>query len=117
MTFEVVIENLRAAARTLRTTTDPMAGYELDVTDIGAADMGHIELAAWLGAVEEQCDRGGQALRDGAVELATTLELAADDFERTDQGVAGLFGPPSPGSPWQPFPGLPLPAPTSEPAP
>lgn len=107
MSLEVVVENLRAAADTLRRTTEPMAGYELDVADLGAEQVGHVELAAWLEAVVDQCTQAGQALRDGAVTLADTLDRTARDFERTDQCVAVGFGPTPSTTPapfWQPFP-------------
>ena len=120
MSFEVVIENLRAAADTLRTTTDPMADYELGVTKLDSDTMGHIELAAWLEAVVEQCDNAGQALRDGAVTLAETLEATAADFERTDEQQAQQYTFPSllpvPGStPTPPVYGPPAPSTTPTP--
>ena len=120
MSFEVVIENLRAAADTLRTTTDPMADYELGVTKLDADAMGHIELAGWLEAVVEQCDNAGQAFRDGAVTLAETLAATAADFERTDEQQAQQYTFPSllplPGStPTPPVYGPPAPSTTPTP--
>ncbi|MEZ5096415.1 MAG: hypothetical protein R2731_10020 [Nocardioides sp.] len=97
-----------------------MSGYELDVADLDAEQTGHLELAAWVEAVVDQCDKAGQALRDGALALAATLERTARDFEQTDQGVGDHFTPtstgtPAPFTPWQPFPGLGPSAPATPP--
>lgn len=106
MGYEVLVEHLHEAAGKLRTITDPLEGYELASTHSKAEDFGHVELAAWFAAVVEQCDAAGQALRDGAETLATSLDTTARDYQLTDEGVASSFRSPftTPGYPFAPAP-------------
>jgi hypothetical protein len=91
MSFDVLVEELRAAARTLRNVTDPLADYDFRTTDVSAESFGHVELAEWFLAVGEQCDRAGRALRTGAEVLSDSLEYTASQYESTDEGVGQLF--------------------------
>ena len=96
MSFDVLVEELRTAARTLRSVTSPLVGYDLETTNVTAESFGHVELAAWFAAVGDQCDRAGKALRTGAEVLSDSLDYAAGQYESTDDGVARLFR-----QPWQ----------------
>ena len=99
MSFDVLVEELRSAARTLRSTTSPLVGYDLETSNVTAESFGHVELAEWFVAVGEQCDRAGKALRSGAEVLSDSLEYTAGQYEHTDDGVALLFRRPL-GSPY-----------------
>jgi hypothetical protein len=94
MGYEVLAESLRAAARDMRSTTQPLAGYDFHSSNVTAESFGHVELAQWFQAVGDQCDKAGQSLRSGAEELAGQLEYAASTYERTDGEVAGWFQSP-----------------------
>ena len=54
--------------------------------------VGHVELADWVIAVQEQCGKAGTALHDGARALADGLETQAEDYETTDLAVRDCFG-------------------------
>ena len=94
MSYEVLVESLRAAARKTRSTTQPLAGYDFQESNVSGESFGHVELADWFKAVAEQCDRAGRSLRSGAEALAGQLEYAADTYEQTDTGVAFQFQTP-----------------------
>lgn len=109
MTYNVVAADLTAAAGELRTMTSGLSGYQLDLTNIEPDSVGHVELAAWLVAVGEQCDNAGQALRGGALGLAESLDASATYYTQADETSAQAFrspfqdllqppvyGPPSP---------------------
>ena len=92
----------RAATATSPSSLGP-DGVELD--HVEPTSFGHIELAAWVKAVAEQCDHATQALHDGAAGLADNLDAAAYYYETTDESVAQNFRAPflnrgfAPGSP------------------
>jgi hypothetical protein len=94
MSYEVLVENLREAARRMRSTTAPLAGYDFHSSNVTGESFGHVELAEWFEAVADQCDKAGAALRSGAEALAGQLEYAANTYERTDDGVADQFQAP-----------------------
>jgi hypothetical protein len=94
MSYEVLVENLRAAASKTRSTTQPLAGYDFRETNVSGESFGHVELAEWFKAVASQCDRAGRSLRSGAEALAEQLDYAADTYEQTDTGVANQFQTP-----------------------
>lgn len=92
MSYEVVVEELRASARKFRTVQDATAGYSFPESQCVAPDaVGHLELADWIIAVTEQCDRAGQALHAGARTVADGLERQAADYEATDLAVRTRF--------------------------
>ncbi|GAA2140199.1 hypothetical protein GCM10009844_09630 [Nocardioides koreensis] len=91
MSYDVLVEELRAAARTLRSVTGPLAGYDFETSNVTAESFGHVELAEWFRAVGEQCDKAGTALRSGAEVLGDSLEYTATQYESTDEGVGLLF--------------------------
>ncbi len=94
MSYEVLVENLRQAAARMRSTTQPLAGYDFHSTNVSGESFGHVELAEWFQAVADQCDQAGKALRSGAEAIAGQLEFAADNYEQTDNGVANQFQTP-----------------------
>jgi hypothetical protein len=94
MSYEVLVENLRAAAQKTRSTTQPLAGYDFHETNVSGESFGHVELADWFKAVAEQCDTAGRSLRSGAEALAGQLDYAATTYEQTDTGVADQFQTP-----------------------
>lgn len=115
MGYQVLIENLEAAAKSLRTTVKGMGDYDFGETNVSGASFGHVELAAWFDAVAEQCDNAGQALHDGAEQLAASLDASARRYRDGDLAVADIlagytkYGPPAVTPPhlFQPFPILP----------
>ncbi len=98
MSYDVLVENLRHAAGQMRSTTQPLSGYDFHSTNVTGESFGHVELAAWFEAVADQCDKAGKALRSGAEALAGQLEYAADTYEKTDDGVADVFQTPLSGN-------------------
>lgn len=93
MTYVVLVEELRGAAGAYRGVADELGAGALCLTYRDPDNMGHVELAAWLGAVAEQCVEASQALHDGAVGLAEDLQTAGHHYETTDDGVAEMFRP------------------------
>ena len=81
MSYDVLVENLRQAAAQMRSTTQPLSGYDFHSTNVTGESFGHVELAEWFEAVADQCDKAGKALRSGAEALAGQLEYAADTYE------------------------------------
>lgn len=94
MSYEVLVENLRAAAGRYDGVADSLGTDGVEITNVKPDSFGHIELAAWVEAVAEQCDRATRALHDGATGLADGLEAAAHHYETTDTGVAQAFTSP-----------------------
>lgn len=130
MTYEVLVEQLRGAAGDYSGVAEELGRGAICLTYRDPEHLGHVELAAWLGAVAEQCVEAGRALHDGAVGLAEDLRSAAHHYESTDDGVAEMFrptfpfpfgpggtspllGPPSPGH--GPLLGPPAPGPGATP--
>jgi len=92
MSYEVVVEELRGAARKFRTVQDSTADYVLPSSQcVAPAAYGHLELADWVLAVTEQCTKAGAALSAGAGTLADGLDDQAADYEATDQAVLDRF--------------------------
>ena len=98
MSYDVLVENLRHAAAQMRSTTQPLSGYDFHSTNVTGESFGHVELAEWFEAVADQCDKAGKALRSGAEALASQLDYAADTYETTDDGVADMFQTPLSGN-------------------
>lgn len=94
MSFEVVVEELRASALKFRAVQDAMACYAFPQQDVSAASVGHVELADWMIAVLEQCDKAGDALHLGADVLADGLDDQARDYETADAAARSRFGGP-----------------------
>lgn len=111
MSYAVLVENLRAAAGKYRTVAGSVGTEGVQVTNVKPDSLGHIELAAWLEAVADQCQKATKALHDGASGLADSLEASARYYENTDQAVGstfrmpfdtGLLGPTQPAFPLSP---------------
>jgi hypothetical protein len=101
MTYDVLVSELRAAAGRYRTVADSLGTDAVEITHLDPTSFGHIELAAWVKAVADQCDKATTALHDGATGLAESLDASAHYYESTDQDVASRFTPPfsTPSSP------------------
>ena len=93
MTYEVLVENLRSAAGDY-TTIASKVGDPVDVSHVTPGSLGHVELAAWLTAVVDQCEKATTALHDGAAGLAESLRAAARHYETTDEAVGQCFTQP-----------------------
>jgi len=91
MSYEVLVENLRSAAGKYRTVAGSVGTDGVDITHVDPESFGHVELAAWVKAVGEQCDNATQALHDGATGLAGSLGTAATHYETTDDAVGQIF--------------------------
>ena len=94
MSYEVLVDNLRAAAGRYRTVAGSLGSDGVALTHVDPDSFGHIELAAWVKAIAEQCDNATQALHDGATGLGDSLDASAHYYESTDQGVATTFQSP-----------------------
>jgi hypothetical protein len=94
MSYEVLVDDLRAAAGRYRTIASSLGADGVELAHVDPSSMGHIELAAWIKAVAEQCDAATQALHDGAVGVAEGLESAARHYETTDTAVGQAFQTP-----------------------
>jgi hypothetical protein len=94
MSYEVLVENLRSAAGEYRTVAGSLGTNGVDIAHLTPESFGHIELAAWVKAVGEQCDAATTALHDGAVGLADSLVAAASHYETTDEQVGQIFTQP-----------------------
>lgn len=105
MSFEVLVEELRSAAGDYRAVADELGAGAICLTYRDPDNMGHVELAAWLGAVAEQCAEASRALHDGAVGLGEDLRTAAAHYETTDDSVATMFRSPFAAGPHLPAPG------------
>ncbi|MGB0102187.1 MAG: type VII secretion target [Nocardioides sp.] len=92
MTYDVLIDHLRSAAGSYRSVAGDV-GDPVELTHVAPDSIGHVELAAWLTAVVDQCEQATAALEDGASGLADSLEVAARHYESTDQAVADGFTP------------------------
>lgn len=115
MTYEVLVEELRAASGDYRAVPEELGSGSICLTHRTPERLRHVELAAWLGAVADQCTEASRALHDGAVDLAEDLQTAAAHYESTDDSVDRMFRFPSPFlDPHRPFLGpgpVPFPAP------
>ena len=108
MGYEVLVEELRSAAGDYEGVADELGTGAMCLTSRDPEHLGHVELAAWLGAVADQCAEASRALHDGAVELGADLRAAAAHYESTDEAVAQGFRPfGAPGSPFGTSPLLP----------
>jgi hypothetical protein len=90
VTYEVLVEELRAAAKKHRDVAGDI-GDKADVDKPDAAVLGHVELAGWLVAVIDQCDKASAELHDVAGALADGLEDAALSYEGSDWWSAQQF--------------------------
>ena len=106
MSYEVLVGNLRAAGERYRTVASSLGTEGVELTHVEPDSMGHIELAAWVKAVGEQCDNATRALHDGATGVAGSLDASARYYETTDDHVGTVFQTPftngyfTPGSPF-----------------
>jgi excreted virulence factor EspC (type VII ESX diderm) len=94
MSYEVLVDELRAAAGRYRKVADSLGSDGVEIDHVDPASFGHIELAAWVKAVAEQCDNATKALHDGATDLADGLVEAAHHYETTDTSVGQVFQSP-----------------------
>ncbi|WP_182525649.1 type VII secretion target [Nocardioides dongkuii] len=101
MTFEVLVEELRSAAGKHRAVAGDLGTEPVEMKDEKSTEVGHVELAGWMNAVGDQCVKAHDALHSGLETLASRLDLAADDYRRTDEQTAAGFRspllPPGPG--------------------
>jgi len=116
MSYEVLVQELRDAAGEYDGVASSLGVTPVVIDHVTPDSLGHIELAAWLMAVAEQCGNAHTALNDGLGALALGLRTSAIDYETTDDQVADFFvdpfsGPSSSDSLW-PY-GPPMPAPGS----
>jgi hypothetical protein len=93
MSYDVLASELRAAAGRYRTVADSLGTDAVEITHLEPDSFGHIELAAWVKAVADQCDKATTALHDGVTGLADSLDAAAHSYDTTDQCVATQFTP------------------------
>jgi hypothetical protein len=91
MSFDVDPDELDRAASRVREVSDPLASYSLDVGKMSSTEVGHVELAEWMGAVLDQCNKAGVALHDGADGLASDLAATATTYRNVDSCVATTF--------------------------
>ena len=91
MSYEVLVENLTAAASRYRTVATSLGSDGVEIDHVEPNSFGHIELAAWVKAVAEQLDNATKALHDGANGLADSLDETAHYYETTDNSVASNF--------------------------
>jgi len=94
VSYEVLADNLRAAAGRYREVAGSLGAEGVEITHVDPASFGHIELAAWVKAVAEQCDHATQALHDGATGIADSLDVSAHDYETTDETIGTVFRSP-----------------------
>ena len=102
MSYEVLVDDLRAAAGSYDKVADSLGTDGVKVDHVEPTSFGHVELTAWVKAVAEQLDKASQALHDGATGLADSLGVAAHHYETTDDQVATYFTNPF-GTPSAPF--------------
>lgn len=103
MTYEVLVTSLRKAAGRYRDVADK-TGEVVAVTHVEPDSLGHVELAAWLQAVADQCDKAHTALGEGAHALADGLDASAATYEATDEDAGSLFRAPLGSGPLSTFP-------------
>ncbi|WP_121256534.1 type VII secretion target [Nocardioides ferulae] len=99
MSYDVLVGELRAAAALHQGVIDGLGSQAVDLSGNDPTVLGHVELAAWLTAVADQCEKAHQALTDGQTSLADGLETAAADYESTDEAVGLDFLSPFTGEP------------------
>jgi hypothetical protein len=104
MGYEVLVGGLRAAAGSYRTVGTEL-GSTVEITHVEPDSLGHVELAAWLKAVVEQCGNAHTALKDGANGLGDDLDAAAHHYESADEQTGQWFQSPFDplSQPYQPF--------------
>ena len=56
MSYEVLPDQLRAAASRYRTVASSVGTDGVEITHVAPDSFGHVELAAWVKAVAGQCD-------------------------------------------------------------
>ncbi len=93
MSYEVLAAELRSAAGDYRDTAAAV-GAPVHLSPVTPAVLGHVELAAWLGAVADQCEKATQALVEGGERIADSLDTAAHHYESTDEAAGLLFSSP-----------------------
>lgn len=109
MSFAVLVAELRTAAGLYEGVGADLGTTPVVIDHVDPTSLGHVELAAWLAAVADQCTKAHQALADGVTDLAVDLRTTATTYETTDDAQATryqpyLLGSPSlPGAPASPF--------------
>ncbi len=106
VTYDVLVDDLRSAAGDYRGVAASLGTSGVTITHITPDSLGHVELAAWLEAVAEQCANATRALHDGANDLGTDLDTAATGYETSDHEARDAFT--SPFGPSSPFLGPPF---------
>lgn len=94
MRYAVLVGELRAAAGDYESVETGLGSTPVVIDHADPGSLGHVELAAWLVAVSEQCGNAHTALREGAGALAGSLRASATDYEATDDQVGGLLTSP-----------------------
>ena len=94
MSYEVLVDNLRAAAGDYETVADSLGSDGVEIDHVDPTSFGHVELAAWVKAIGEQCDKATKALHDGATGLGDSLDAAANHYETTDETIGTVFQSP-----------------------
>ena len=94
MSYAVLVQQLRAAASDYRSVAGNLGTESVEINHVEPDSFGHIELAAWVKAVADQCEKATTALHDGATGLAGSLDAAANHYETTDDQVRQVFTQP-----------------------
>lgn len=102
MSFEVIIEELVAAAGSLEDAANAYGCYSLPVSDATGENYGHVELAGWVVGVGKAVDDAVKALQDAQLRMGTNLRTCARDYDEADRSaeqglqcpVGPVFGPP-----------------------
>ena len=94
MGYEVVAAELRAAAGRHEAVRTELGTTPIDITTTTPEVVGHTELAAWIGAIEDQCRKAHGELTEGQQALQDRLEAQALDYETTDDDVRLRFRQP-----------------------
>lgn len=97
MSFEVVIEELLGAARSLEDAANAYGCYSLPVGDATGDNYGHVELAGWVVGVGKAVDDTVKAVQDAQLGMGTNLRACASDYQEADraaeQGLQCPVGP------------------------
>ncbi len=96
MTYEVLAGSLRDASGRYRTVATSLGSEGPEITHVEPDSLGHVELAAWLTAVVDQCDKAAEALHTDTGRLADSLDASARYYETTDEQVGFEFQRPMP---------------------
>jgi hypothetical protein len=94
MSYEVLVDNLRAAAGRYEKVADSLGSDGVEINHVDPTSFGHVELAAWVKAIGEQCDKATKALHDGATGLGDSLDATANHYETTDETIGTVFQSP-----------------------